>query len=422
MDKTLVFNLMIILFLLFTFLLLGLKIHFALYGVAFIALKFLGKGNMEGIFGGLLFNCVNSYTLVSLPLFILMGEILIRTNSSKPLFRGVSKILSPIRGGLLYSNITACSIFAACSGSSSATTLAIGGVSYPEMIKLGYNRKIVLGSIAAGGTLGILIPPSLMMIIYGSLTQNSVGKLFVGGIIPGILLALLFMGWITIAGYIFPSWMPKGKKFDKSYFKTFLEGLKDVWPVVVLVIFIMGSIYGGFATPTEAAAVASVIAFLISTFIYKTMSWQGLKEALEETAFLTIILLICMIGAQAVSMALSMLRIAQAISVFIAALTFNRYFIWVIMVFIYILIGCLVDGFDLLILTTPVFYPIIVRVLHFDPIWFGVVLVVIIEMSLLSPPVGFNLFVTHTIGGRKKLSDTIIGMLPFFACMIIVIL
>jgi len=421
-DKTFIFNLMIMLFLLFTFLLLGLKIHFTLYGVAFIALKFLGKGDMEGILGGLLFNCINSYTLVSLPLFILMGEILIKSNSSEPLFRGIKKILGPIPGGMLHSNIVACSIFAACSGSSSATTLAVGGISYPEMIKAGYDRKITLGSIAAGGTLGILIPPSLMMIIYGSLTQNSVGKLFIGGIIPGLLLAFLFMCWIAISSFIFPSWVPKRKKYNENYFKGFLEGLKDVWPVVVLVIFIMGSIYGGFATPTEAAAVACVVAFLISTFIYKTMSLQIMKESLEETAFLTSVLLICMIGAQAVSMALSMLRIAQAISAFVIALTLDQYTIWAIMVFIYMLIGCLIDGFDLLILTTPVFYPIIVGVLHFDPIWFGVVLVIIIEMSLLSPPVGFNLFITHTIGGRKKLGDTIVGMLPFFICMVIMVI
>jgi len=422
MDNSFIFDLVIIIFLLFTFLLLGLKVHFTLYGVAFIALKFLGKGNMEGILGGLLFNCVNSYTLVSLPLFILMGEILIKSRSSEPLFKGVKKILSPIPGGMLHANIVACSIFAACSGSSSATTLAIGGISYPEMVKAGYDRKITLGSIAAGGTLGILIPPSLMVIIYGSLTRNSVGKLFIGGIIPGILLSLMFMGWIAITSFVFPSWVPKRDKFDKDYFKKILDGLKDIWPVVVLIMFIMGSIYGGFATPTEAAAVACVVAFLISTFIYKTMSLQVLKESLEETAFLTSTLLICMIGAQAVSMALSMLRIAQGISAFVVALPFSRYAIWGIMVFIYILIGCLIDGFDLLILTTPVFYPIIVGVLHFDPIWFGVILVIIIEMSLLSPPVGFNLFITHTIGGRKKLSDTIIGMLPFFICMLIIVI
>lgn len=422
MNSTFTFNLLIMLFLLFTFLLLGLKIHFTLYGVALIGLTFLGKGNMQGILGGLLFNCVNSYTLVSLPLFILMGEILILSKSNIPIFRGVKKILSPIPGGMLHANIVSCAVFAACSGSSSATTLAIGGSSYPELIKAGYNRRITLGSIAAGGTLGILIPPSLMMIIYGSLTQNSVGKLFIGGIIPGILLALLFIGWIVIASYIFPSWMPKRSKFDKDYLKNMMGGFKDVWPIFVLVVSIMGSIYSGIATPTEAAGVSVIISFLIATFFYKTMSWQIIKKSLVETVFLTSVLLACMIGAQAVSMTLSMLRIAQGISTFVASLALGRYAIWAILVFVYMLIGCLIDGWDLLILTTPVFYPIITEILHFDPIWYGVVLVIIIEMSLLTPPVGFNLFITHTIGGRKNLEDTIIGMLPFLACMIFLII
>ncbi|MBA7522680.1 C4-dicarboxylate TRAP transporter large permease protein DctM [subsurface metagenome] len=422
MNSTLTFNLLIILSLLFTFLLLGLKIHFTLYGVGLIALTFLWKGDVQGFLGGLLFNCVNSYGLVALPLFILMGEILVLSKSNVPIFKGVNKILNPFPGGMLHANIISCAIFAACSGSSSATTLAIGGSSYPELIKAGYSRRITLGSIAAGGTLGILIPPSLMMIIYGSISRNSVGKLFVGGIIPGTILALLFMGWIAIASYIFPSWVPKRGKFDKNYPKNMMDGLKDIWPIIVLVVSIMGSIYLGIATPTEAASVSVIISFLISTFFYKNMTWQIIKESLTETVFLTSVLLACMIGAQAISMTLSMLQIAQGISTFVASLPLGRYTIWAILVFVYMLIGCLIDGWDLLILTTPVFYPIIIQVLHFDPIWYGVVLVVIIEMSLLTPPVGFNLFITHTIGGRKNLEDTIIGMLPFLACMIFLVI
>jgi len=414
--------LIIILVSLFTLLLLGTKIQFALYGVAVLALMFLGKGNMQGILGSMLFNSINSYSLVAMPLFILMGELLIQSKASTPLFRGVQKILAPFPGGMLHSNIFACGIFAACSGSSTATTMAIGGVSYPELTSSGYDRKITLGSIAAGGTLGILIPPSIMMILFGSITQNSVGKLFIGGAIPGIILAGLFMGWIALAGIVKPEWMPPRQKFTRDYPKQVLIGIKEIWPVVFLIGLIIVSIYGGFATPTEAAAVACVLALLIIAVVYKSLTWKVVKDSLRETVYLTCVLMICIVGARALGMALSMLRVAQTITAFVAALPLNRYIIWAIIVLIYAILGCLVDGIDLLLITTPVFYPIVVSTLGFDPIWYGVVLVVILEMSLITPPVGFNLFITHTIGGRKDLGDTIRGVVPFIVAMLICII
>lgn len=410
---------LIIITFLFVLLLSGAWIQFSLYGVALFALMFLGRGDMQGILGSLLFNSINSYSLVALPLFIFMGELLIKSESSTPLFRGVRKILGPFPGGMLHSNIFACSVFAACSGSSTATTLAIGGVAYPELIKAGYDRKITLGSIAAGGTLGILIPPSIMMIIFGSITGNSVGKLFIGGLIPGIILALLFMAWIVIASIVHPSWMPGKTSFGRDYLRNFLSGLKDILPIVFLIGFIMGSIYGGFATPTEAAAVASVVCIFIVGVVYKKLSWKVIKESLEETIFLTSMMMICVVGARALGMALSMLQIAQWISNVVSSLTISRYIIWALIVLIYMVLGCLIDGFDLMLVTTPVFYPIVVNTLKFDPIWFGVVLVIILEMSLITPPVGFNLYVTHTLGGRKNLMDTIIGLFPFLIMMLV---
>ncbi len=421
MNPAVLFNIVIIVGMLFALLATGTWISFALYGTALFALVFLGRGNMQGILGSLLFNSLDSYTLVSLPLFVLMGEILIKSRCSEPLFRGVRKILSPFPGGMLHANILACSIFAACSGSSTATTVAIGGVSYPEMMKYGYNRKITLGSICAGGTLGILIPPSIMMILYGSITGNSVGRLFIGGIFPGLVLAGLFMAWIVLASIIHPEWMPKRDRFDRSYPLKALSGLVDLWPIVVLIALIMISIYGGFATPTEAAAVATVVSFLLATFYYRRMSWKIFAEALKETAFLTALLMVSIIGARALGMALSMLQIASALSRFVAALPLDRYLIWAIIVAIYALLGCLIDGIDLLVVTTPVFYPIVTKTLGFDPIWYGVVFVVLLEMSLITPPVGFNLYVTHSIAGGKDLQDTIKGMMPFFIAMLVCI-
>jgi C4-dicarboxylate transporter, DctM subunit len=421
MEMEIIVYIAIIISGLFLLLATGTWICFVLYGIALFALMFLGRGNMHGILGSLLFNSLESYTLVALPLFIFMGNILIKTGCSEPLFRGVNKILGPIPGGMLHSNIIACSIFSACSGSSTATTVAIGGVAYPELIKYGYNRGITIGSICAGGTLGILIPPSIMMIIYGSLTGNSIGKLFIAGIFPGLLLATFFMSWIAIASIIHPDWMPKRISFESvfPYLKNVVSGFIDIWPMAFLIFMIMFSIYGGYATPTEAASVASVIAFLLAVFYYRRMTVKLFIEAIKETLILNAILMVSIIGARALGMALSMLTIPKELSIYVTSLPVDRYVIWGIIVLIYIILGCIVDGLDLLIVTTPVFYPIMTNALGFDPIWFGVTLVILLEMSLITPPVGFNLFVAHSISGGKNIQETIKGSIPFVIAMLI---
>jgi C4-dicarboxylate transporter, DctM subunit len=421
MDFSVATNLVLMLAALFVLLAMGTWINFALYGVALFSLMFLAETDMSGILSSLLFNSINSYPLVALPLFIFMGELLIKSGSSAPLFRGVQKVTGPFPGGMLHANIISCSIFAACSGSSTATTIAIGGVSYPELTSKGYDRRITLGSIAAGGSLGILIPPSIMMIIFGSITQNSVGRLFIGGIIPGLLLAALFMLWIAIASVIRPKWMPPREKFGREYFRTVFSSLRELWPVILLILLIMVSIYGGFATPTEAAAVAAVVALLLVGLVYRKLTFQVIIDALKATVFLTSMMMICVVGARALGMSLSMLQVPTYLSQFVATLEISRYMIWGMLVLIYVMLGCLIDGFDLMLVTTPVFYPIVTKTLGFDPIWFGVTLVVLLEMSLITPPVGLNLFVTHSIGGGLRLQETIIGILPFLVVMLICI-
>lgn len=399
----------------------GTWIGFALYGVALFSLIFLGKGGMQSLLDSILFNSLYSYTLVSLPLFVMMGNILIKSGCSSSLFSGVKKILGPFPGGMLHSNIVACSIFAACSGSSTATTVAIGGVSYPELQKSGYNRKLTLGSICAGGTLGILIPPSIMMILYGSLTGNSIGKLFIGGIFPGLLLAGMFMLYIAIACIRHPEYAPPRTPFGKglTYPKAILKGILELWPVILLIGGIMGSIYGGLATPTEAASVATVISFALWIFYYRTFTLKLFFEAMQETVFMTSLLMISVIGARALGMALSAFQIPLALSKWIEGLPISTYAIWAMIVGVYIILGCLIDGIDLIIVSTPVFYPIMVGALGFDPIWFGITLTILVEMSLITPPVGFNLYVAHSIAGGKKLEDTIIGVFPFVIVMLI---
>lgn len=399
----------------------GTWIGFALYGIALFSLMFLGKGDMQGLLDSILFNSLYSYTLVALPLFVLMGNILIKSGSSTTLFSGVKKILGPFPGGMLHSNIVACSIFAACSGSSTATTVAIGGVSYPELSKAGYNRRLTLGSICAGGTLGILIPPSIMMILYGSLTGNSIGKLFIGGIIPGLVVALLFMGYIAFACVKNPSYAPERIPFGKglTYPKAVLKGIYELWPVILLIGGIMGSIYGGFATPTEAGAVASVLSFILWVVYYKTFTWKLFVEVMQETIFMTSLLMISVVGARALGMALSHFRIPFALSEWINTLDVSVYVVWAVVVVVYVILGCMIDGIDLIIVSTPVFYPIMVGTLGFDPIWFGIVLTLLVEMSLITPPVGFNIFVAHSVGGGKKLEDTIMGVMPFVILMLV---
>lgn len=406
--------------LLFGLLLLGAHICFALLGVSVIALKFFA-GGMEGILDALLINSVNSYPLVAIPLFVFMGEILIRSESSKPLFEGMRAILNKVPGGLVHANILSCGVFSACSGSSTATTLAIGSVSYPELKASGYNPKIILGSIAAGGSLGILIPPSTMMIIYGSLTTTSVGKLFIGGVVPGIMMGFLFSLWIAVSSYIHPSWFPKQQTaMHKNFSANLWYCIKCVWPITVLVILIMGSIYGGFATPTESAAIGVVFSMAVAHFVYKKLTWKVIVDSMKSAAFLCSMMMICVVGARAIGMALSMLNIPQELSEFIMDLGYNKYVIWFFIILAYAALGCLVDGFDLLLITTPVFYPIVIDVLGFDSIWFGVTLVVLLEMSLLTPPVGMNLFVTHGLGEKDvTLTETIIGIAPFVIVMII---
>jgi C4-dicarboxylate transporter DctM subunit len=420
MEISVFINIAIIIGFLFIVMSTGTWICFALYGTSIMALMFLGRGNMQNVLESVMFNSINSYSLVAMPLFIFMGEALILSGCSESLFRGVKRILGPFPGGMLHSNIVACSIFAACSGSSTATTVAVGGVSIPELHKQGYAKGITLGSVCAGGTLGVLIPPSIMMILYGSLTGNSIGKLFIAGIIPGIVLAVCFMMYIAIACLLHPDWTPPRTPFDGvQYLKGLLLSLKDLWPVVLLIGGIMGSIYGGVATPTEAGAVAALIALILWMFVYKTMTKDLLLRAIKETIVVNAQLMISIIAARALGMALSLLDIPSTLSDYVGSLPVSMYVIWGLIIVIYIVLGCLIDGIDLLVISVPVFYPIMVTGLGFDPIWFGVALTILLEMSLITPPVGFNLYVTHSISGNKNMMETIRGSLPFVITMLI---
>lgn len=422
MELPLGVSVAIMLIILFSCLAGGAWIAIALAATGLFSLTFMSAG-AQTMMSEIMFNNMVSYILMALPLFIFMGNLLVRCGVSDGLYRGMTKWLGVVPGGLLHSNIASCAIFAACSGSSTATAVAIGTGAVPELLRRGYDRKITLGSIAAGSTLGILIPPSISMLVFGAYVGISVGQLFIGGVVPGIILAGMFMGWIALASAIRPEWTATREEFTpKTYFPQALKALKDIWPYMLVIVFIMGSIYSGVATPTEAAAVATMAVFLEIVLYYRKINFQMFKEAMMATVLTTAMIMLCIVGARTLGMALSMMRVPTYLCELVGSLEVNRMIIWAGVVLIYIGLGCLMDGLDLMLVTTPVFYPLIVNTLGFNPIWFGVVLTVILEMSLITPPVGLNLYIAHRLGGGKRLQDTIKGILPFLICMILTVI
>jgi len=413
-------SVIILLGMLFAFLAGGMWIGIALATVGLFALTFMCMPGTQRMMSEIMFNNMVSYTLMAVPLFVFMGNLIEKGGVSSRLYNGVAKWLRIVPGGLLHANIVSCAIFAACSGSSTATAIAVGTGAVPELLKRGYDRKITLGSLAAGSTLGILIPPSVTMLVFGAYVGVPVGQLFIGGVIPGLILAGMFMGWIAVANIIRPQWSPRPEKVPlKIYLVEAVVALKDIWPYMLIIGFIMGSIYGGVATPTEAGAIACGITFLIVVFYYKKREFRIFKEAILATVILTGFYMLEIVGARTLGMALSMLKVPTHLCMFVAGLPVSRTVIWAGVVVIYALLGCLMDGLDLMLVTTPIFYPLVVDTLGFNPIWFGVTLTIILEMSLLTPPVGLNMYIAHALGGGKRLQDTLYGIIPFFILMVI---
>ncbi len=395
----------------------GMWISVAAGVVGVLLFFFFTDVGMLTMIGPLQFNIVNNFTWTPVPIFVFMGEILLRSGLSDNLYRGASRLTAPLPGGLLHTNIVSCALFAAISGSSVATAASIGTVAIPELEKRRYNRRLTLGSLAAGGTLGILIPPSIGMIIYGSFTNESVGALFLAGLLPGVLLSGLFLLYIAITTMIRPSVQPEGIKFS---LKGVASSIVDIWPVVVLMFIVMGSIYMGVATPTEAAALGSLGALAFCA-LYRRLTWQVLKESLLNAAKLTSWVMLIVIGAQVMSMGLASVKAPAQITAFVISLPFNRLVILAFIVLMYILLGMFVEAMSMMLLTLPVVIPVM-NSLGFDPIWFGVVLVVMVEMAQITPPIGINLFVINGLSGEKYLSDIMKGVIPFFFCMVVLII
>lgn len=360
------------------------------------------------------YKTLDSYVLTSVPLYILMSQIMLTGRVGSGLFELGSKWMGHLPGGLGIATIFACAIFAAISGSSVATAVTIGAMAIPEMLKRGYDRKLVVGSVAAGGTLGILIPPSIPMILYGTITDESVGKLFMSGVVPGALLTVLFICYI-----VFASW-DKPREPRSSHAEKMKSLRENIWGLFLPVI-IIGGIYTGIFTPTEAAAVGTVYALAITFFVYRSVTIQDMPAILRATIKTSCMIFSIMIGAMLFGYILTILQLPQALMRLVTEGDLNR---WIVMLGINIMLlilGCVLETVSIILIILPMLYPII-KALGFDPIWFNVVLLINMELALITPPVGMNLFVIKGISEDSSIQDIIAGAAPFAAIMVFEIL
>jgi tripartite ATP-independent transporter DctM subunit len=372
------------------------------------------------IISDIIYNTTASYLLACVPMFVFMGEIILQSGISQRLYEGVSKWTGIIPGSLVHTNIVSCALFAAVSGTSVASAITIGSIAYPEQKARGYNRGLVTGSIAAGGTLGILIPPSITLIIYGAFVNASIGQLFLGGVIPGIILALSFMVYIGIRSLITPSIAEPRKPLTRGYFRDAILAFKYVWPILVIMVTIMGGIYGGIFTPTEAAAVA-VVEALILTAMFGRLNFQMIKRASLGALRISAMAIFIMIGARIMASALAFLQIPAQLASTLGGMSDSPLLIWLGVIILYLILGCLMDGLSLMLLTLPVTYPLVVNTLGFDPIWFGVLVTLLVECALVTPPVGMIVYIIHNICEGTGLGEVFIGVMPFFICMLLII-
>ncbi len=410
-------ELIVVLAIFIALLCLGMTIPFAITVPSVIyLLMHAGLPGLKGI-GLVSWGSMNSFTLTAIPLFILMAEILQESKLSLRVYRGLSKLVAWMPGGLLQTNIAGCAIFSAISGSSVVTAASIGRVALPELERRKYNPRVSAGSLAAGGTLGILIPPSIAMIVYGTFTETSVAKLFMAGVVPGLLLTAMFMIYIAAHALIDPSIGPKEK--GARNMREFGDALMDVFPFVVLIGGTIGSIYTGLVTPTEAAAVGCLLAAVIAA-IWGDSNFGVYKRALQSTTRVCGNILFIVYAAFLFSYAISYAGVGEQITQFLVDLKLSKFAFFFALFVLYTILGCLVESLGMIVVTVPLLYPVLLQY-GIDPIWFGVILVIFIEMGQISPPIGINLFVIQGIW-NGKLSDVVIGTIPFHLIMFVLLL
>jgi len=375
------------------------------------------RGRRSLMLGDFVWEQSIEYILVAIPMFILLGEIMLRAGIALRMYNAVIQWLSWMPGGLMHANIGSCAIFAASSGSSVATAATVGTVAYPEIEKRAYNERLFLGSLAAGGTLGILVPPSINLIIYGLLTDSSVPELYLAGIFPGIILALLFMGVIAVACIAKPEW---GGDAVPTDWASRIRVLPDLLPPVLLFMAVVGSIYAGIATPTEAASIGVVFALIIAAW-NRALNVEMLKQAFEGTMRSSAMIMLIILAAVFLNFVLGFMGITQAILETIKDLGWTPMETMIVIICFYLLLGMFMETLSMMLTTIPVVFPIVTH-MGFDPIWFGIMITVLMEAALITPPIGINLYVVHGIRARGgDFNDVSIGAVPFLIAMFVLI-
>lgn len=380
-----------------------LLLHFVAGGITFVAVDAV-------------WNVLNSFTLSAIPLFIILGEIMLRSEISKKIYLALSPLFQNISGGLLHTNIAVCTLFGAVSGSSLSTAAAVGSVAYPEMTERGYDRQMVVGSLAGGGTLGLLIPPSLSLLIYGALTETSIGRLFLAGILPGIILASMFMVYIYLRCRINPLLAPRNESQLKI--TLIIKNIVAIWPFLIVVIAIMGSISLGIATPTEAAGVGVIATIILGKF-WGSLTPKKLVQAIYSGTLLYASIMFVVIGATILAQAVSLLGIPQIILETVRAADLGPLAVLFAVIMVYLVLGCFFDGLSLMIMTLPILVPLMVG-LGYDPIWLGVIITIMIEIGQVTPPVGLNLSVLVSVTKEKvTLGEVAMATMPYWLILLV---
>jgi len=363
------------------------------------ALKIIGHTSMR---------TVTDYTFGVIPMFLLMGAFVSNSGMSRELFRAANSFVGHLRGGLGIATIAACAGFAAISGSSVATAATFATVAYPEMRRYNYPQSFATGVIAAGGTLGAMLPPSTVLAVYGIITEQDIGKLFIAGIIPGLLAASMDMLTVVVIGWLRPDFLPVAPRHS---WKERLIGLRDIWAMLLLFIFVIGGLYGGLFTPTEAGGVGATGALIIGVIRGKLDGLQIRRSLLQAVRTAAAVLTV-LIGALLFGYFLTVTQTPQKVTAFLTALGLGRYGVLALIMVMYIVLGCLMDSLAMIILTIPIIFPVIMQ-LGFDPIWFGVIIVMTVELGLIHPPVGMNVFVIKSVVQEVTFSTIFRGVLPF---------
>ena len=395
----------------------GIWVAISMIGVSAIGMMLFTSRPVGDAMATTIWGTSSSWTLTALPLFVWMGEILFRTKLSENLFKGLSPWMQKLPGGLIHVNVVGCALFAAISGSSAATVATVGKMSIPELRKRKYPEKILLGSLAGSGTLGLLIPPSIILIIYGVAVQESIAKLFIAGIIPGIMIALIFMSYIIVWSLINKRDMPK--ILEEYSFLEKIKRSKQLLPVIVLIFAVIGSIYTGIATATEAASLG-VVGALILSYLQKSLTLETFKSSLLGATKTSCMIAFILAGSTFLSLAMGFTGLPRNLAMWIQSMDLSPYVLIFVLMIFYIILGMFLDGISAVVLTMAIIEPMI-RQAGFDMIWFGIFLVIVVEMAQITPPVGFNLFVLQGMA-NKDMGYIARSAFPLFLLMVLAVI